>query len=109
VDVWLRRGDAEVWRERAFEVVFDGVWVTGVFDRVVVERTRGRVEKVTVFDFKTDRVADDEGWQEAVRRHTPQLNVYRRVAAVLAGVPVAVVGCELVFTRVQRRMRVEPA
>jgi ATP-dependent helicase/nuclease subunit A len=109
-DVWLRRGDAQVWRERAFEVVFDGVWVTGVFDRVVVQRgTRGRVEKVTIFDFKTDRVADDEGWQEAVRRHTPQLNVYRRVAAVLAGVPVAVVGCELVFTRVQRRMRVEPA
>ena len=28
----------EVWRERAFEVVLDGVWFTGVFDRVLVER-----------------------------------------------------------------------
>ena len=90
--------------------MFDGVWVTGVFDRVVVERgAGGRVEKVTVFDFKTDRVADDAAWQDAIRRHTPQLNVYRRVAAVLAGVPVAMVGCELVFTRLQRPMRVEPA
>jgi ATP-dependent exoDNAse (exonuclease V) beta subunit len=109
-DVWKRVGEAEVWRERAFEIVLDGVWVTGVFDRVVVERGVGRrVEWVSVFDFKTDRVEDEQSLQDAVRRHAAQLNVYRRVAAVLAGVPVDAVSCELVFTQMLRRVRVEAA
>lgn len=108
--VWKKVGEAEVWRERAFEIVLDGVWVTGVFDRVVVELGAGRrVEWVTVFDFKTDRVDDERSLQDAVGRHASQLNIYRRVAAVLAGVPVDAVSCELVFTRMQRRMRVEAA
>jgi ATP-dependent helicase/nuclease subunit A len=110
VGVWEKRGAAELWRERAFEIVLDGVWITGVFDRVVVERgPSGRAEWVTVFDFKTDGIEDEQGLRDAVRRHAAQLNVYRRVAAVLAGVLVDAVSCDLVFTRVQRRTRVAAA
>jgi ATP-dependent helicase/nuclease subunit A len=106
--IWRQPAGAEVWRERAFEVVLDGVWVTGVFDRVVVERDlTGQAEWVTVFDFKTDRGTDEKGIVESGRRHAPQLNLYRRVAAILARVPIEVVTCELVFTQVQRRVRVE--
>ena len=109
-DVWTRPGRAEVWRERAFEIVLDQAWVTGIFDRVIVERNAGNgVEWVTVLDFKTDRVDDEAALAEATRRHSAQLNVYRRVAAVLAGVPIDVVTCELVFTRLQRRVRVPAA
>jgi ATP-dependent exoDNAse (exonuclease V) beta subunit len=105
--VWSRMPRAEVWRERAFEIVLDDAWVSGIFDRVIVERGAGdRVEWVTVFDFKTDRVEDERALTEATRRHAPQLNVYRRVAAALAGVPLDAVTCELVFTRLQRRVRV---
>ena len=105
--MWVRLEGAEVWRERAFEVVLDGAWVTGVFDRVVIERdARGRVQWVTVFDFKTDRVVDDADVRDGVRRHAAQLNLYRRVAAAFAGVRMDVVTCELVFTRLQRRVRV---
>ena len=108
--VWTKVGAAEVWRERAFEIVLEGVWVTGVFDRVVVEYGAGRrVDWVTVFDFKTDRVEDERSLQEAARRHASQLNIYRRVAAVLVGVPIDAVSCELVFTRMQRRVRVPAA
>lgn len=108
--VWEKPKSAELWRERAFEIVLDDVWVTGVFDRVIVERGRsGKAEWVTVFDFKTDHIEDEQGLRNAVRRHAAQLNVYRRVAAVLAGVVVDAVSCELVFTRVQRRARVAAA
>ena len=94
---------AEVWRERAFELVLDGAWVTGVFDRVVVERNaNGRGLRATVFDFKTDAVADDGEMSAAVVRHAAQLNVYRRAVARLAGVDAAAVGCALIFTRRQR-------
>jgi ATP-dependent helicase/nuclease subunit A len=108
--VWSRPAQGEVWRERAFEIVLDDAWVTGVFDRVIVERNaRNGVEWVTVLDFKTDRVDDERAVADATRRHAAQLNVYRRVAAALTGVPIDVVTCELVFTRLQRRVRVPAA
>ena len=102
-EVWRRRAEAEVWRERAFEVVLDGVWVTGVCDRVVIERAAGgRASRAEIFDFKTDRVATEADVAVAVERHQAQLNVYRRVVAMLTGLPVEAVACRLVFTRLRR-------
>jgi ATP-dependent exoDNAse (exonuclease V) beta subunit len=101
--VWKRPDQAEAWRERAFEVVIDGAWVTGMFDRVVIERDKaGHAVRATVFDFKTDRVVGDADVAAAVARHAGQLNLYRRVTAVLTGLPVAAVACELVLTRLRR-------
>ena len=106
--VWARPSSAAsagVWRERAFEIVLDGTWVTGVFDRVVVERdTTGRAVRATVFDFKTDGVEHDADTGAAVVRHAAQLNLYRRAAAVLSGLAASAVVGELVFTRLRRRV-----
>jgi ATP-dependent helicase/nuclease subunit A len=105
--VWTRPDRAEVWRERAFEVVIGGAWVTGVFDRVVVERDQaGRAVRATVFDFKTDLVAGEADVAAAVARHAGQLNLYRQVAAVLTGLDMAAVACELVLTRLRQLARV---
>jgi ATP-dependent helicase/nuclease subunit A len=109
--VWARPravGRAEVWRERAFEVVLEGAWVTGVFDRVVIERDNaGAALRATVFDFKTDRVA--EGPEEVagiLRRYGGQLNLYRKVAAVLLGLASEAIACELVLTKLRRRVAI---
>jgi ATP-dependent helicase/nuclease subunit A len=107
--VWERpaAARAEVWRERAFEIVLDGAWVTGVFDRVVVERdAAGRAVRAVVVDFKTDRVEDEAGVAAAVARHAGQLGLYRRVAARLTGLRAEAVAGELVLTRVRRRAAV---
>ena len=108
--VWARpsgSASAEVWRERAFEIVLEGKWVTGVFDRVVIERAAsGRAIRATVFDFKTDRVADDAGVEAVLARHEAQLNLYRRAAAVFVNLGDEQVACELVLTRTQRRLAV---
>ena len=90
---------SEVWRERTFEVIIDGVWLTGVFDRVLVARdTQGRATSALVIDFKTDRFGPSDGDGVAVAKHADQLNLYRRVAAILTGLPEARVGCSLVLT-----------
>lgn len=90
---------AEVWRERAFEVMLDETWVTGIFDRVVIERdAAGRAKRVTVFDFKTDRLAGAAEAARVIERYGAQLNLYRHAAAVLTGLAVDRVGCELVLT-----------
>ena len=99
--VWVQPDSgAEVWRERAFEVVLDGAWVSGVFDRVVVARDpAGRATRATVFDFKTDATPD-------VVRHAGQMRLYRRAAARLLGLPETAVHAELVFTATQVRVEI---
>lgn len=94
------RGSGEVWRERVFEIVLDGVWITGVFDRVVLHRDAdGKAAAAIVYDFKTDRLAADAGHAAAAAaRYAGQLALYRRAAAVLAGTPPARVSTAVVFT-----------
>jgi ATP-dependent helicase/nuclease subunit A len=110
--VWERpagAANAEVWREREFEVVLAGDWVTGVFDRVVVERdAEGEARRATVFDFKSDRVAGEGEMAAALQRHAAQLNLYRRVVARLTGLALTQVRAELVFTWLRQRTVVSP-
>jgi ATP-dependent exoDNAse (exonuclease V) beta subunit len=99
--VFVRTTDAaEVWCERGFEFVHEGAWITGRFDRVIIERdSHGRAKCVRVFDFKTDRVTSDPAaWRTAAERFRSQVTWYRRAAARLTGVPETEVICEIVFT-----------
>ncbi|MEZ5414111.1 MAG: UvrD-helicase domain-containing protein [Opitutaceae bacterium] len=100
--IWAQVPGAELWRERAFEAVIDGVWITGIFDRVVVERdAAGKATRATVYDFKTD-----EAMTGAVERHAHQLELYRAAAAQLAGLPSSSVACFLVMTRARQGLEV---
>ena len=105
--VWTKPGNAprvEVWRERAFEVVLENEWVTGIFDRVVVTRdSAGRAQRAVVYDFKTDRFDEDQ-MVAVIARHEVQLGLYRRVAAVLTGLNLGSVAGELIFTQYRRRI-----
>lgn len=99
-EVWAKPAAvrAEVWRERAFEIVLEGAWVSGVFDRVVVGLDgAGRVCRAVVYDFKTDRGAGPD-LARAAARHQGQILLYRQVVAVLTGLPVESVRAEVVFT-----------
>jgi ATP-dependent exoDNAse (exonuclease V) beta subunit len=101
--IWARLPQAIVWRERAFEVVLDGAWVSGRFDRVLVELDwSGRALRARLFDFKTDRIVSDG----AALGHGPQMQLYRRVVSRLTGLPEGSVLGELAFTRTGRRIAV---
>ncbi len=108
--VWDKpAGLAQVWREQAFEIVLEGEWITGVFDRVVLQQDEaGRFTQAVVYDFKTDRIGE-AGLGRAAGRHQGQIQLYRRVLSILAGLPEEAVAAELVFTGPKRRVRVEPS
>lgn len=91
----LTRPDLEVelWREKRFEILLDGEWISGVFDRVVIGS-----DTATVIDFKTDRVETNSEIAAAVERHRPQLELYRRVLSVLIGMPADRITAKLLFT-----------
>jgi ATP-dependent helicase/nuclease subunit A len=100
--VWTRPAAADVWRERAFEVVLDDAWVSGVFDRVVIERdASGRALRATVFDYKTDQVGA-EGPEAIARHHEGQMKAYRKAVASLTGLPLAKVTGGVILTQVQK-------
>ncbi|AHF91341.1 DNA helicase UvrD [Opitutaceae bacterium TAV5] len=91
---------AEVWRERTFEVAFGDTWYTGTFDRVVIRRdASGRAFSATIHDFKTDRLRDDADHARATARYASQLDIYRRAAALLTGLPVEKIETRLLFTK----------
>lgn len=97
-EVFARHDGYEVWREKTFELVMDGSWITGVFDRVVIARNaEGKASAATVYDFKTDRVENDAG-EVVARRYGAQMGVYRAAVARLAGVPEDRVRTVLVLT-----------
>jgi ATP-dependent helicase/nuclease subunit A len=107
-EVWAKppATRAEVWRERAFEVILDGAWVTGVFDRVVVGYDQaGAACSAVVYDFKTDRGAG-AGPARALARHRGQLELYQRVLAILTGLTEESVSAELVFTETASKVTV---
>jgi len=107
--VW-ERPDAprsEVWRERAFETVLDDAWVSGVLDRAVVRwDASGQPVSATVYDFKTDILSEDADLAMEAERYGAQLHLYRRAVAALTGLHSEAVGCEVVFTRLRRAIRI---
>ncbi len=97
---------AELWRERSFEVILDGEWVTGTFDRVVLRLGRsGEAVGAEILDYKTDRGDPDIPLDPEASGYTGQLDVYRRVLAYMTGLPAREIRCRLLFT--QRRELVD--
>ncbi len=93
-------GHAEAWRERNFEILLGDEWLSGTFDRVVLERdAAGRAVAATILDFKTDRLSTDGEIAAAVEKYRPQLETYREVLRRMTGLPSDAIRCRLLFTR----------
>lgn len=91
---------AEVWRERSFEILLGDEWLSGTFDRVVIERdATGRPVAAGILDFKTDRAQTEDEIAGIVRQYRPQLETYREVLRRMTGLPAEAIRCQLLLTR----------
>lgn len=103
---WFTRADSssrEVWVERRVDAVLDGEWVSGILDRVVLERdAQGRWTSATILDFKTDEVPDDAAVRERAGGYRPQMELYRKAVQKLTGLPKARIRVILIFTSIRR-------
>jgi len=90
-------GEAQLWRERMFDVVLDGAMVSGVFDRVHLFSDRAEI-----IDFKTDKAG-----QEAVDLYREQLQIYRQALAKLTGFEELAIRTQLFFTHTKTLLEVE--
>ncbi|OGV67409.1 MAG: hypothetical protein A3K19_23530 [Lentisphaerae bacterium RIFOXYB12_FULL_65_16] len=107
----LRRpsaGEAALWRERSFDVILAGEWVTGTFDRVVATRdTAGKLAAIEVLDFKSNNVRNEAELEQAVAGYRAQVGLYRRALGQAFGVSPARVRASLLFTGPRRCVPVE--
>jgi RecB family exonuclease len=93
-------GTVELWREQRFELVLDGAWVSGSFDRVTLVRDGGgRPVSADVLDYKTDDVSDPAVHAARVEAYAPQLALYRSALARLTGLAPEAISTRLMFLR----------
>jgi len=73
-----------LWREKRFDILDGGSWISGCFDRVVIHRdAAGKAVSAELIDFKTDKCTREE----LVADYTPQLESYRRALSILLNIP----------------------
>ncbi len=81
--LFRKRPGTDVFREQPLEVILDGAWISGVIDRLLVERDAdGHPVSATVVDFKTDRVKNAGDLAE---RYRSQIETYRSGVALALG------------------------
>jgi ATP-dependent exoDNAse (exonuclease V) beta subunit len=85
--------EAVCWREKRFEILLNGEWLSGTFDRVMLE-----TDRATILDFKTDKTDTDESLAARVDGYRPQLETYREVLARMTGLQQDQIACKLLFT-----------
>lgn len=91
-----RQRTVELQREVPVEGSADGEWVRGIIDRLHIFRdASGAIERVEIFDYKTDRTDDPAVLREA---HAEQLALYRVLIARALGVEASLIHCLLLGT-----------
>jgi ATP-dependent helicase/nuclease subunit A len=86
----------ELWREQPFDVMLEGQWVSGIFDRVVIHKNaEGSSVSAIIYDFKTDHGTDSE----IEDRYRNQMEAYRQAAAILLNLPPARLTTQLIRIR----------
>lgn len=86
---------AELYREQAFELIYQNKWMSGVVDRLHLYREAGEVSRIEVIDFKTDVVKSST---DLVVRYLEQMMSYQAAVAQIFEVSVSMVECRIVST-----------
>jgi len=85
---------ATVWREKRFETLIDGDWISGTIDRVILDG-----ETATIVDFKSTDLPEKISPTQAATPHLAQLNTYHAVIQKMTGLDEENIRCQLFFTK----------
>jgi len=102
LELFVKKEEAvELWREKAFELLIDNKWISGVFDRVVLVRDGegGKVIGADIIDYKTSKVEGEEEIAAEAAYYRSQMDVYQQALTKLTGLSETKIHCLLVFTQ----------
>ena len=86
--------DATCWREKRFETLIDGDWVSGTIDRVILSG-----DTATIIDFKSTDIPENTTPAQAAEKHLHQLETYQAVVEKMTGLEKENIHCSLFFTK----------
>jgi ATP-dependent exoDNAse (exonuclease V) beta subunit len=89
-------GDWDLWNEKPFDLMIDGKWVSGCFDRVHVLKENGCPVEARIYDYKTNRSTPEA----IAREYQPQMDQYCKAASILLGIGINKVSARTVPVRV---------
>ncbi|MFA5206727.1 MAG: UvrD-helicase domain-containing protein [Lentisphaeria bacterium] len=96
-------GPCQLWREKSFEVILDGAWVSGAFDRVVVRLdAAGRPQGAVILDYKSNQIREEGDLEALARGYRPQMTLYRQALARILGLKTEAISVQLLFLRAAR-------
>lgn len=75
-------GDWDLWNEKPFDLMIDGQWISGIFDRVQINREGGNPVSADILDYKTNNKSPEEIESE----YEGQMEQYRVAASKLLGI-----------------------
>ncbi len=103
-------GNAQIWREKRFEIILDGKWVSGVFDRVAIFRdAAGAITGAAIIDYKSNRHLDtDADIRNKAGHYLPQMETYHRALSSILDIPADKISADLLFTVPAKLFRLQP-
>ena len=101
-DVFVKGEDVvTLWRELPYELVVEGVWQSGQFDRVVFTEKDG-ARRAAICDFKTNRMLGGETPERFAARmretYAGQMRAYQTALSALTGITPARITLQLLLT-----------
>ena len=74
--------DWQFWNEKPFDLMIDGQWISGIFDRVHIRKEEGKSVEARIYDYKTNRATPED----IALEYEGQMEQYRQAAAKLLGI-----------------------
>ena len=97
---FTKKDGLRVFREQSVESIIEGIWVSGVIDRLLLDcDDNGMVQNAVVLDMKTDSVEDGA---ELVERYSAQLERYRQMIMDIYQLPKEKVYCVFLSTHLKK-------
>ncbi len=94
--------DCVLWREKEFEIILNGEFVSGAFDRVTLMKDgSGAIISATILDYKSSRVEQKAEIDKKATEYSAQMGTYREALAKILDIDQSVITCCLLFTRQQ--------
>jgi ATP-dependent exoDNAse (exonuclease V) beta subunit len=85
----------ELWNEKPFDLMIEGQWISGIFDRVHIRRKGDKAVEIQILDYKTNRKSP-----EAIAElYKGQMEQYRKAAAKLLGIDIQGVSAQTIPIR----------
>jgi len=93
-------GVVELWREKSFEIILHGQWISGIFDRVVIRKNAsGQPVGAVILDYKSNQDIDSEAsMRNKAKQYQPQMEMYRRALSGILGLAADRISPALLFT-----------